>query len=261
MTPAQNAKNLLADIIAPLVASEVPITGAIGLTSAAFGKMHVCSGTSADYTVDLPAVAVSAGKLIGFRMSSALTKLVTLDAASTELIDGLQTRVMWANEVAILYCDGASWTKIAGKTVAMSAMLYMDANQLFAASGYNVITYNKEYGVGAPGMADPSNNRILIRRSGVYNASSNCLWNNNNGTGGRTDLNISIGGASSINAIVTRPASGYTTQNTALLGWKATTGDLVLGNAQFAGGSFTTSCFEVSSFIFNQLQVVEVPTW
>lgn len=44
---------------------------------------------------------------------------MTIDANSTELIDGQQTRIMWAGESAILLCDGTGWTKIAGKSIPM----------------------------------------------------------------------------------------------------------------------------------------------
>lgn len=104
------------DLLAVLVNSEVSVTTGTTLTSGAFGKMHVCSGTTADYTVGLPAVSGNAGKFIGFRMDAGLTKIVTLDANSSETIDGSLTRLMWSSETAILLCDGTTWTKIAGKT-------------------------------------------------------------------------------------------------------------------------------------------------
>jgi len=61
------------DMLSTLTASEISITGA---TTATISRMHVCSGTSADYTVTLPAVSGNTGKLIGFRMSSVVLTLV-----------------------------------------------------------------------------------------------------------------------------------------------------------------------------------------
>ncbi|MDH4873008.1 hypothetical protein [Pseudomonas sp. BN515] len=101
------------DILATLVNAEVGISAATTLTSTAFGKLHVCTGTSADYTVGLPAVAGNAGKFIGLRMSPALTKIVTLDPNGVETINGATTRKMAANETVILYCDGSAWTVLA----------------------------------------------------------------------------------------------------------------------------------------------------
>lgn len=88
----------------------------VTLTSSAFSKMHVCidrATTPVDYTVNLPAVSGNAGKVIVFRMSPGLTKLVTLDANSTETIDGQLTRLMWAYESVTLECDGTQWISIA----------------------------------------------------------------------------------------------------------------------------------------------------
>ncbi len=140
-----NGAWLLVDIaggglFAPLTYSEVSVTGAV---TAAVGKMHVCSdsGTPADYTVTLPAVSGNTGKLIGFRMSSALTKLVTLDGNSTETIDGATTRIMWAGETAILLCDGKEWKKIAGKTIPMQAVLKLASPQLFEYNTKTLLNY------------------------------------------------------------------------------------------------------------------------
>lgn len=147
--------------------TEVSVTGATTLTSTAFGKMHVCSGTSADYTVGLPAASGNAGKVIGFRMADALTKLVTLDANAAELIDGATTRVMWAQESAILLCDGTGWTKVAGKTRPMIAAMRETANQSIPTSTTTTLTMSvtdKDIG----GMADLTNERINIRRAGTY---------------------------------------------------------------------------------------------
>jgi hypothetical protein len=109
---------LEADFLAKLHDAEISVTGAV---TATIGRMHVCSGTSADYTVTLPAASGNTGKFIGFRMASGLTKLVTLDGNSAETIDGLTTRIMRFNESAILFCDGSNWFKVAGRSVPMYA--------------------------------------------------------------------------------------------------------------------------------------------
>jgi hypothetical protein len=107
------------DLLAALTAAEVSVTAATTLTGTAFGRMHVCSGTSADYTVGLPAASGNTGKIIGLRMAVGLTKLVTIDANASELIDGSLTRVMWAGESAILMCDGTGWVKLFGNSIPM----------------------------------------------------------------------------------------------------------------------------------------------
>lgn len=102
------------DMLSVLTSAEIAVTTTATLT---IGRMHVCSGTSADYTVTLPAAAGNAGKFVGVRMSTALTKLVTVDGNGSETIDGSTTRILWAGESAILMCDGTGWTKVAGLSI------------------------------------------------------------------------------------------------------------------------------------------------
>lgn len=116
---AQSMRDFLVSLNC-LCGPEIAVTGAM---TATIGQMHLCSGTSADYTITLPPANVNAGRQIGFRMAplASLSKLVTLDGNGSETIDGVSTRVMWASEVAILYCDGSNWFKIAGKSIPMTA--------------------------------------------------------------------------------------------------------------------------------------------
>lgn len=160
-TPVSQKITLL-DLL--FAAGDVSVTGA---TTATIGRMHVCSGTTADYTVTLPAASGNAGKLIGFRISPALTSLITLDGNSSETIDGALTRIMWAEEAAILSCDGSNWFKIGGKTRAMSAEMYASASadvpsRIHTKVGLDTIVSN------LGGMADTANRRFNIKRPSVY---------------------------------------------------------------------------------------------
>lgn len=167
------------DMLSTLLSTEASITAAVTLSASAFGKMHVCSGTTADYTVGLPAVAGNAGKLIGFRMAPGLTKLATLDANGTELIDGQQTRIMWANEVAILLCDGVGWTKISGKTLPMYGLAYPTA-AVTATAAQTLITLDSVIS-DTTSMVDLSGDRILIRRPGIYRVLANVYYASGSG--------------------------------------------------------------------------------
>lgn len=155
------------DLLSTLINAETSVAGATTLTSSAFGVMHICSGTTSDYTVALPAASGNAGKIIGIRMSSALTKVVTIDANASELIDGALVRPMWTNEVAILKCDGTGWAKIGGKSLPMACELTRTATQSFSANtvtnvDMTAITYDNG------GLGDLSTERITIKRSGTY---------------------------------------------------------------------------------------------
>jgi len=157
------------DLLANLLYPEVSVLSTTALDATSFGRMHSCSGTTANYTITLPAVSGNAGKVVGIRMVSSLTKLVTIAGSGAETLDGLNQRVMWANEVAILLCTGTSWTKIAGKSIPMQGWLYKLADQTIPTSDvvYKILL-DKVHIDNTGQMADLANNRIYIRRSGSY---------------------------------------------------------------------------------------------
>ena len=165
---AQLAGNLL------LGAGEISVTGE---TTATIGRMHVCSGTAADYNVFLPTPAGNAGKLIGFRMSPLLTKFVTLigtgePGTGTGSIDHAASRTMWTSEAAILYCDGADWFKVAGKTIPMTATAAPSGNTSIAGSlASTKISLNTV--VSDPsGLVDTGTGAIIARRDGTLEVTS-----------------------------------------------------------------------------------------
>lgn len=164
---AGSSRKMLLSQLLTLPSTEIAITGA---GTATIGRMHLCTGTSADYTVTLPAVSGNAGKLIGFRMgnAAALTKLVTLDANASEKIDDSLTRVMWANEVAILYCDGTQWTKIAGKSIPMITAVGLFNAQAAIVTATTTKVLIDTVWVDTASQADISNHLINIRRAGTY---------------------------------------------------------------------------------------------
>jgi len=159
-------------------------TAVSGAGAATVGAMHKCSGTSASYTLTLPSAASCAFQVIGFRMMPGLTKRVTLTAYGVDLIDGLATRIMRNNEVAILWSDGLNWTKIAGKSIPMTAGLLMFASQNIAAVTWGKIAYDGIGAISANGstvadMQDATNNRLLILRPGSYNCTVDITFANN----------------------------------------------------------------------------------
>ncbi len=164
------------DMLSTLTAAEISVTGAV---TATISRMHVCSGTSANYTVTLPAVSGNTGKFIGFRMATGLTKLVTLDGASSETIDGATTRVMWTNEVAILFCDGTTWTKVAGKTIPMQCTATygtgVSGQYTFSGAPNEFIIGPNTSVLDTTGqMFNSGNSSIDIVRTGLYTCNAFC---------------------------------------------------------------------------------------
>lgn len=159
----------------------VSVTGTTTLTTAALGKLHICSGTSADYTVTLPTAASCANESISFAMAAGLTKLVTIDANGTETIDGALTRMMYANETATLFSDGTTWIKTAGKTLPIAAQMSRDAAQSISDVTVTKILFDAIV-FNAAGCADATtNDRFDIKRSGKYLVSGS--WYLNVGSG------------------------------------------------------------------------------
>ena len=158
-----NKTEMLLDVFG---ATEVSVTTT---ATATIGRMHHCTGTSADYTVTLPAASGNAGKLIGFRMgsASALTKLVTIDGNASETIDGTATRIMWATETAILLCDGTGWHKIAGKTVPLTCNLNRTTDQSISSATWTACSFTSQVS-GYAAMYDAGNSRVKIVRPGNY---------------------------------------------------------------------------------------------
>lgn len=89
----------------------VSVTEAISLTSTALGKVHVCTGTSADYTVDLPTAVGNLGVII-FKGAAALTKVVTIQGTGGQTIDGETDRKIASTGMISLMSDGANWVVI-----------------------------------------------------------------------------------------------------------------------------------------------------
>jgi hypothetical protein len=131
---------------------------------------NTCTGTTVDYTLTLPAASGNANKYCAIRMAPALTRLVTVDANSTELIDGQQTRIMWSNETSILFCNGTAWTKVAGKSLPMNCQMSRTSTQNINNVTFTKVTLATIVTDNSSAMGDTTNNRINIKRPGIYTA-------------------------------------------------------------------------------------------
>jgi hypothetical protein len=155
------------DMLSILTAAEIAVTGATTLT---LGRMHVCTGTTADYTVTLPAAAGNARKFVGVRMGSPaqLTKMVTVDGNGAELIDNALTRTMGPQETAILFCDGSDWFKWAGRTIPMSAQAVRANVQSISHGGVDKVLLDAMVFDPTGQMVNLANTCIDIKRTGIY---------------------------------------------------------------------------------------------
>lgn len=154
------------DFLSNLTASEISVTTT---ATATIDRMHVCTGTTSNYTVTLPAVSGNSGRLIGLRMAATMNKVVTIDGAASETIDGELSRLMLANETAVLLCDGATWTKLSGKTIPASAKMLKASNTTVSDEVNTEISVGEVVQDSTGLMADVAGTRIVIVRTGQYN--------------------------------------------------------------------------------------------
>lgn len=159
------------DLLSTLTAAEISVTTT---ATATISRMHVCTGTSADYTVTLPAASGLAGKLLGIRLAgvAAMSKLVTIDGNGSETIDGSLTRILWAGESCILLCDGSNWFKIAGKSIPMILKLsrsLTDQTGIVASTATPIAMDTQDASSSCPAaMWDSGNGRPKVLRPGRY---------------------------------------------------------------------------------------------
>lgn len=249
------------DLLSPLLNNEVGVTSAGALN---FGKMHSCTATSADYTVTLPSPSSNAGKLVGIRIASSSTKLVTVDAGAGNTIDGQRTRIMWANEVAILVAngDGTSWTKIAGKTLPMSGGITGSGNLTFASGVTTLLTnWNNSLFLDAPPAFQVlASQRLVALRPGRYTVTIFGAINTTNPSSALCFLVASKNGTAN-----TAYDEKWSVASNAL-GLNATlivslvVGDYIAPYGTYIGGSFATS-YLIADAGNNFLTVTEIPTW
>lgn len=245
---------------AVLLGAEIAVTGAV---TATVGRMHVCTGTSADYTVTLPAAANCTDMLIGFRMGSAsgLTKFVTLDGNASETIDGATTRLMWAEESAILRCNGSNWFKIAGKSRSMICALSKTSNQSLATQTVVDITLEQTDVDNTGAMADLANDRINIRRAAKYLLLGHIMWAGT--SAGNVRMIGQITNSNTATAITGHEMSAYTSgvnascQPYAIVDLLTTSTIKIQGYSDSAGNSI----YGASGSDTTQISATELPSW
>jgi hypothetical protein len=256
----------LNDALSKLTRAEVGVAAAATLTATAFGCMHVCSGTTVDYTVTLPEANGNAGKIIGVRMASSLTKFVTIAGADSDLIDGKSARVMWTNESAALLCTGTGWTKIAGKTVPMSCIAYAAADQTLSPSVVTAVPLRLVASDPAR-LHDAVNGRINIKRPGAYFFSGSVYFRGTtSGTLAYTQTRVhfnggQIAGGTTINTTQI-PAYGvsFNPLNTTLLFDQAGYAQL-MGYFDNSGTPSPNRTTYSGTVDFTNLKMTELPSW
>jgi hypothetical protein len=165
------------DYLSALTGAEIAITTT---ATATINRQHLISGTTADYIVTLPAASTNTGKFIGIRIDVGASRLFTIKGNASELIDGVNTRIMWKGETAILYCYGTGWKKMAGVSIPMTCQMYQTSvNTTLFLNNTDTkvpITGIKVNNTGF--MANAGSRRIDIKRTGIYSLKGAVSYNN-----------------------------------------------------------------------------------
>ena len=250
----------MGDRLSPIANAENNITTTASLI---IGRWNNCTATSANYTVTLPAAASYSGQIVGIRIDTSSTYLVTVQGNGAELIDGSNTRIMWAGEVCELKSNGTSWNKIAGKSIPMCSTMYLNANQLFAAVTWTTIAFDTVlWSGGCPSaMTDLANHRVVVQRPGRYSITGNVRWNTTNASATAHDHRLNAtGGPVIYTSDMIVPATQAFSRTLVSNGQQCSTGDFIMFDAYYYTGSYTTTCFTASAN-GTWLEVVEIPTW
>ena len=226
-----------------------------GTATATIGKVHTCSGYTADYTVTLPTAAGNLGSQIGFKMPST-NKIITLAASGAELINGVATRPMWVGESCMLQSDGVGWLKVAGTTLpAMGKFTRLEMG--FANNVYTRFPVASSYNARPISIFNSGLGQIVAPRTGLYHISFVTETNSNNASATLWQNMIYVNG------------SFVATQNSYLLATKTSTsavyvvayvtgGGYIEAYANFTTGSYAGTTTQSSGTV---ILVTEIPTW
>lgn len=254
-------------------ANPVAITTTTTITASGVGKVHDCTGTSADYTVTLPTTGLSIGDVMAFRMgtTTTLTKLVTLDSTSGHLLGGgygagVQTRIMHSNEIAVIYWDGFNWRKLYGISIPME---FVAENSAGVSVADNTVVKISLSTIRASNSAMLASGRFYPARPGRYNITAMISYGKVGLIGGNDaycgiGINSESGFTTAPSKIAVVPFSQNATDSYAHVGLAANdvllaAGDYVaLIGLQTSGGTVATRTVDV---VRPNFTAIEIPTW
>ena len=233
--------------------------------TAVISSINHCTSTSTNYALTLPAAASNTGKFLAVWIDGTSTYTVTVTGNASELIDGLNTRVMWAKEWALLYCDGTGWRKVAGQSIPMSGTLGNNGtNQTFSSGAATVLTsLQTSINVNAPtGFQTTATVRHTALRPGRYKVSAVIFVSANNTTACVVSTQIYKNGAvagatSTYNSASTTVGAAYSEPFT------LAAGDYIQIAGFYSAGSFTTTYMldDHTTNVNNQFSLQEIITW
>jgi len=142
-------------------------------------RVNLITLTSAGATFSL-----ANGRFYGERcnivIANTSTKLATITPTSN--IDGVASRIMWAGESAELFWNGpdsssGEWTKVAGRTVAMTATIGLGTSTANSVNGAPTLVPLDTSVVDNTGlMVNTGTSAVVLKRPGTYNITGRIYW-------------------------------------------------------------------------------------
>ena len=238
------------DYLSDLVNAELSINTSTTLT---IGRQHAASVVVAR-TYTLPAASGNTGKFISIRILATSTNLATLKGNASELIDGQNTRIMWAGESAILYCDGTGWTKITGISKPMECKISLTGIKysIFPHATYGKVPFDQTDIDNTGLMATLGSNAITIKRNNSYDIVAKTKINNLTANTTRI-LSVFWIGASGVESDeMSGVSGGYPSPK--IVGAVALAATNVLTSQLYQDSGATQSCAQASSlYVFEKI--------
>jgi hypothetical protein len=150
----------------PMAPTAITSTTTAGTSPA----LYLCSPSSSNIDVDLPAASGNSGLRIGVKMvnSSSGTRTVTIDANGSDTIDGAASVVLYVdNDYVEVQCDGSDWWVIVDGRLGHEAIIRRSSAQSISNNTVTTISFdNVERDFG--NIATTGTTPITIRREGFY---------------------------------------------------------------------------------------------
>lgn len=256
----QDRDGTIADLQDVTTLSQVSINGAISLDNTAFGKLHDCIDNVGvtDYTIVLPSTSGNTGKSIAIKGNFSLKRTITVDGASSELIDGWLTKKITSTRISVFTVNGSGTGWIVTNNNPGRILLYKNN---VTSSGHTGDT--NEFLVDSfliPANTIKPNDRIVIRAEWAKTGTAGA-WNlkhrfHTSAAVGGTSIMAPNPGSTIISPSTERTVVCKNSQASQEILTTTANVNLDLGTAQNTIKTTTTVDFTIDQFLVSTVQVL-----
>lgn len=229
-------------------------TGALVRGTGVTNRITITTAAAAFTLAD----GVYKGDLCRILIDRTSTKLATITAAGTTLIDGTATRIMWAGESAILAWNGTGWEKRAGKTIPMRCNMYLAADTASTPQALTTTPLNTTETDNTGLMANTGLNKATIQRSGDYITCGSAVFVSPTAPSSNIQGAVRQGATTVILSVSSVAINNFITVGGARTIPLVAGDDITLATAQNSGG---TTPFVLGGKHLTFLSLTEVAVW